>query len=85
LDRHQIANIALGEVRWISIGSDATRRQQNGWSVLVVRVLEDNATERASVLDGAPPNCSWKLGDDISRNWWRGVLRGGRPEWRASA
>ena len=85
MDRHQIANIALGEVRWMSIGSDATRRQQNDWPVLVVRVLEHNVTERAPVLNDLPPDCSWKVGDNISRSWWRGVLRGGRPEWRASA
>ena len=82
MDRHQIANIALGEVRWMSIGSDATRSQQNDWSVLVVRVLEH---ERAPVLNDAPPDCSWKVGDNISRSWRRVVLRGGRPEWRTSA
>lgn len=81
MDRHQIANIALGEVRWMSIGSDATRRQQNYyWPVMVVEVLEDDATERDALVD-----CSRKVEDDMSRSWWREVLRGGRPEWRASA
>jgi hypothetical protein len=64
LDRHQIANIALGEVRWMSIGSDATRRQQYyHWPVLVVEVLEDDATERDALVD-----CSWKVEDDMSRS-----------------
>jgi len=81
LDRHQIANIALDEVGWMSISSDATRRQ-NHWSVLVV--LEDCATEQVSALNGVTLDCSWK-GDDTSKSWWKEVLlRGGRPEWRAS-
>lgn len=83
MDRHQIANIALDEVWWgISIGSDATtERRGNHKSVLVV--LEDNASrrEKKSVLDGAPPDCSWKKNDTISR---RRVVRGGMPEWRTS-
>ena len=51
LDRHQIANIALDEAGWMSISSDATRRQKH-WSMLVV--LEDSATEQVFVLNDAP-------------------------------
>jgi hypothetical protein len=76
LDRHQIANIALDEVWWgISIGSDATTERSRSVSV----VLEDNASgiQKKSVLYGAPPDCSWKKDDTISR---RGEVRGGMSE-----
>lgn len=61
LDRHQIANIALDEAGWMSISSDATRRQKH-WSMLVV--LEDSATERVSVLNDATLDWSRK-GDEM--------------------
>ena len=86
LNRHQIANIALDGVwsLWweISIGSDATtERRKSHKSVSVV--LKDNAWggQKKSVLDGAPPDCSWKKDDTISR--WREV-RSCVSEWRAS-
>jgi hypothetical protein len=83
LDRHQIVNIALDEVWWgVSIGSDATTgRRQNRMSALVA--LGDNASERQkkSVLDGVPPDCSWKKDDTISG---RREVRGCMSKWRAS-
>jgi len=83
LDHHQIANISLDEVWWgISIGSDATtERRQNHKSVSVV--LEDNASgrQKETVLDGAPPDYSWKKDDTISR---QREVHGDMSEWRTS-
>jgi hypothetical protein len=83
LDRHQIENIALDEGWWgISIGSDATtERRRNHKSVSLV--LEDNASgrQKKSVLDGAPPDYSWKRDDTVSR---RREVRGDMSVWRTS-
>jgi hypothetical protein len=71
LDRHQIANIALDEVGWgISTGSDVmTGVRQNHGSVSVVLEYNASVREKVSVLNGAPPDGSWRGDDMISKSW----------------
>ena len=75
MGRHQIANIALDEVGWgISTGSDATTGvRQNHGSVSVVLEYNASVREKVSVLNGAPPDGSWR-GDDMISKTWRVVV-----------